>query len=198
MGTTSEERGYRRLSSIFQAPILDPKTCYRCKGSVYQMEKMGPVHEVLFHKACFKCAVCETHLNIKNYYSNPVDGTDREIYCNAHVPRVGAAKYDKNALGIKQAVDSQANFKKLSKKLNPQIRKPGTIRNPSFNYEALAIKTAVSAPKVPVTSKTPMESSANIDANALHIKGAIDAQLLTRGNQLPHDKHHFPPNIVSI
>lgn len=159
------------------------------------MEKMGPVHEVLFHKACFKCAVCETHLNIKNYYSNPVDGTDREIYCNAHVPRVGAAKYDKNALGIKQAVDSQANFKKLSKKLNPQIRKPGTIRNPSFNYEALAIKTAVSAPKVPVTSKTPMESSANIDANALHIKGAIDAQLLTRGNQLPHDKHHFPPNI---
>ncbi|VDI63204.1 Hypothetical predicted protein [Mytilus galloprovincialis] len=107
---------------------------------------MGPVHDVLFHKACFKCVDCGTHLNIKNYFSNQLEANDREIYCHAHVPRVGAAKYDKNALGIKQAVDVQTNYKKHSRKLNPQIRKAGTIRNPSFDYQAMAIRTAVSAP----------------------------------------------------
>ncbi|XP_052102140.1 hillarin-like isoform X1 [Mytilus californianus] len=193
MTTASEERGYRRLSSIFQAPILNPKSCHRCKGSVFQAEKMGPVHDVLFHKACFKCVDCGTHLNIKNYFSNQLEANDREIYCHAHVPRVGAAKYDKNALGIKQAVDVQTNYKKHSRKLNPQIRKAGTIRNPSFDYQAMAIRTAVSAPST--RNSKVIDPIANIDANALHIKGAIDAQLLTRGNQLPHDKHHFPPNI---
>lgn len=194
MGTTSEERGYRRLSSIFQAPILlDSKTCYRCKAQVFQAEKMGPVHEVLFHKTCFRCVVCGTFLNIKNYYSNPLEATDREIYCHAHAPRIGAANYDNTALGIKQAVDTQSNYRKISKKLNPQLRKPGTMRVPNFDYQAMAIKTAVSVPKLQNSKIDP--TTANIDANAVHIKGALDAQLLMKGSQFPHDKHHFPPNI---
>ena len=82
------------------------------------------------------------------------------------MPRIGAAKYDKNALGIKQAVDTQTNYRKISKKLNPQIRKPGTIRSPSFDYQAMAIRTAVSAPKIR-NSKVVDPTIANVDANGV-------------------------------
>ena len=36
-----------------------------------------------------------------------------------------------------------------------------------------------------------------LDQNALHIRGALDAQALQRRYQRKLDKHHFPPHIVS-
>lgn len=198
----SAERGYRSLSSLFRPVVIDSKKCHRCKGAVYQVEKIGPVHDVLFHKSCFKCVNCGQALTLKNYYSNQVDGKDREVYCHAHVPRVGAARLDQGALGIKSAVNAQKGFRQMSKKTNSQVRELGTIRGPHYDYEAVAIKRATTAPKAqdprPGINDEVGQKYFAVNADALHIRGPLDAQLLTKGYQRKLDKHHYPPNIVSI
>ena len=195
--TQAIERGYQRLSSLFKPNVLEGKKCHRCKGQVYHAEKIGPVHDVVFHKACFKCIVCGQHLTMKNYWSNQMDPKDREVYCNVHVPRIGGSKVDQGAMGIKNAVSAQENYKKMSKKVNPQIRLAGTLRGPSYTYEAVAIKRATTVPKphVPQTSEE-LHRGASIDKDAMHIKGPVEAQLLRQGYQRKLDKHHYPPNIV--
>ncbi|ESP02519.1 hypothetical protein LOTGIDRAFT_70091, partial [Lottia gigantea] len=60
--------------------------CLRCGKRVYHMEKLGPVKECLYHKLCFRCVVCNTTLNVKNYHVNPNDMEDLNVYCVTHVP----------------------------------------------------------------------------------------------------------------
>lgn len=82
MATVSEEnaaaRGFRRLSAIFLPPQSNNNRCQRCKEVVYQQERMGPVHDVIFHKSCFRCLVCGQFLTLKNYWSNQV--TPKYLY----------------------------------------------------------------------------------------------------------------------
>ncbi|KAK3091624.1 hypothetical protein FSP39_021331 [Pinctada imbricata] len=191
------ERGYQRLSSIFKPQVLEGKICHRCKKQVYHAEKIGPVNGVLFHKACFKCLVCGQHLTMKNYWTNQTDPTDREVYCNVHVPRIGGSRLDQGAMGIKNAVKAQEEYKRMSKKQNQQIRMPGTLRKPNYTYEAVAIKRATSVPKPQQLGQThgELHKGASIDKDAMHIKGPVEAQLLRQGYQRKLEKHHYPPNI---
>lgn len=76
----------KRLRNIFTPP--PPDKCTRCDNRVYQMEKIGPVNEVIFHKQCFKCCQCGQHLTLKTYFTNQDDFGDREIYCSKHCPKV--------------------------------------------------------------------------------------------------------------
>ncbi|XP_060072641.1 hillarin-like [Ylistrum balloti] len=188
------ERGYQSLSSLFR-PLPDSSNdCYRCSRKVYMQEKIGPVHDVVFHKNCFKCFVCGQFLNIRSYWSNATDSGDKEVYCNTHAPRIGAPKLGPGALGIKNAMDAQKGYQKMSKKLKPEVREAGTLRIPSYGMQAVEVQRAVSVPKTQkVTS--PDQSGPQFGKDALHIKGPIDAQLLMKGNQLLHEKHHYPPNI---
>lgn len=80
----------KRLRNLFQPP--PPDKCTRCGNRVYQVEKVGPVNEVIFHKQCFKCKECGQHLSLKTYFTNPTDFNDREIYCNKHCPKVRRAR----------------------------------------------------------------------------------------------------------
>ena len=199
----SVERGYQRLSSLFRPSPQEGNTCHRCKAQVYHAEKIGPVHDVVFHKNCFKCVVCGQFLTIKNYFSNQTKAGDREVYCGTHVPRIGGPSIDHGAMGIKNAVDSQNVYKKMSKKMNSEVRLTGTLRKPSYNYEAVAIKRATTVPKTQdhVAERATAEAlhkGAEINTDALYIKGPIEAQLLRQGYQRKLDKHHYPPNVVSI
>ncbi|XP_062569773.1 hillarin-like [Saccostrea cucullata] len=196
----SVERGYQRLSSLFRPTLTEGNSCHRCKAQVYHAEKIGPVHEVVFHRNCFKCVVCGQFLTIKNYFSNQTDASDREVYCGTHVPRIGGTHIDERAMGIKNAINSQNVYKKMSKKMNSEVRLAGTLRKPNYNYEAVAIKRATTVPKTQdyVAERATAESlhkGVDIDANALYIKGPIEAQLLRQGYQRKLDKHHYPPNI---
>lgn len=196
----SAERGFQRLSSLFRPTLSEGNSCHRCKAQVYQAEKIGPVHDVVFHKNCFKCFVCGQFLTIKNYFSNQTSANDREVYCGTHVPRVGGSSIDHGAMGIKSAIASQNVYKKMSKKMNSEVRLTGTLRKPSYNYEAVAIKRATTVPKTQdyVAERATAEAlhkGADIDSNALYIKGPIEAQLLRQGYQRKLDKHHYPPNI---
>lgn len=73
-------------------PALDPigpasSFCERCKELVYPLEGLVPIMNVRYHKKCFKCSVCSTHLDLKTYHTNLVDLNDKRIYCIAHKPK---------------------------------------------------------------------------------------------------------------
>lgn len=52
-----------------------PKKCARCDKQVYSIEELKCLDKV-WHKNCFKCTVCNTTLNLKNY-----KGMDKLPYC---------------------------------------------------------------------------------------------------------------------
>ncbi|XP_064644108.1 LIM and SH3 domain protein Lasp-like isoform X13 [Lineus longissimus] len=55
--------------------------CQRCGKLVYPMEKLKCL-DLYWHKPCFKCEVCGTTLNLKNY-----KGYNKKPYCQAHYPQ---------------------------------------------------------------------------------------------------------------
>ena len=194
----SAERGYRSLSSLFRPVQAKTNKCHRCEKAVYHAEKVGPVNEALYHKQCFKCKACGQHLNLKNYWSNQTNTGDKDIYCYSHVPRVGGTSLDPRAIGIKSAVDAQKGYQKMSKKLRPQVREPGTLRIPSYGMQALEMKRAISVTKERQVVMPVDHSGGQMDSDAVGIRGPLDAQRMFHYDKNVDSKHHYPPNIVSI
>ncbi|XP_066305171.1 LIM and SH3 domain protein 1-like isoform X2 [Branchiostoma lanceolatum] len=54
--------------------------CAQCSKTVYPMEKLNCLDKN-WHKACFKCEVCNMTLNMKTY-----KGYNKRPYCSAHYP----------------------------------------------------------------------------------------------------------------
>ena len=122
----------KSLSNLFQAPA---DVCQRCNSRVYQVEKVGPVNEVVFHKTCFRCATCGQVLSLKTYFTNHGNSKDKEIYCKKCKPETTMAGYDSRALGIKAYTNvPTVNFGRLEQNrggLAPHIGLDAThIMNP--------------------------------------------------------------------
>ncbi|XP_061178123.1 LIM and SH3 domain protein F42H10.3-like isoform X6 [Saccostrea echinata] len=56
------------------------KKCAKCEKTVYPTEELKCLDK-FWHKACFKCDVCNMTLNMKNY-----KGYNKIPYCNVHYP----------------------------------------------------------------------------------------------------------------
>ena len=84
------EQNIRLVSSLY----VEKEPCKRCYKYIYPMELIGPIMGYRYHKQCFKCAVCQTHLDFKSYRTNLNDLNDRAVYCTSHYPRNG--KYTGN------------------------------------------------------------------------------------------------------
>ncbi|XP_052699050.1 LIM zinc-binding domain-containing Nebulette-like isoform X7 [Crassostrea angulata] len=56
------------------------KKCAKCEKTVYPTEELKCLDK-FWHKACFKCEVCNMTLNMKNY-----KGYNKIPYCNVHYP----------------------------------------------------------------------------------------------------------------
>lgn len=82
--------------------------CYKCMKKVYPMEKLGPVRDVVYHKGCFRCKVCQTVLTLKSFYHNQGDTFDLHVYCKSHQPVTldKGPKLDAESLEIKAALHS--------------------------------------------------------------------------------------------
>ena len=123
---------------------MQREMCQRCKEKVYQMEKVGPVNEVIFHKQCFKCASCSQHLTLKTYYTNQTDYGDKEVYCINHCPKYTSAGLDAQALGIKNALKSPpSHMNARGARFNDQIRGSGNA--PHVGADAMYIKHPLQA-----------------------------------------------------
>lgn len=85
--------------------------CLRCKKTVYQMDKLGPLKDFTFyHQNCFKCLECKTKLTLKTYFNNQQSLDDKEVYCYRHCPKTNAGKLDNQSFGIRQALDAPKVF----------------------------------------------------------------------------------------
>jgi len=78
--------------------------CRRCNQLVYVTERIGPVKDSLYHKLCFKCLKCDRQLDFKTYFTNSIDLTDKEIYCQSHVPRSGKGNFSTDDIHIQNVM----------------------------------------------------------------------------------------------
>lgn len=73
---------------------LNSDSCARCGQQIYPLELMGQIMGLRYHKQCFKCSVCDRNLDFKNYQTNVIDLTDKQIYCSSHAPKNGKGTID--------------------------------------------------------------------------------------------------------
>jgi len=125
----------KSLTALFNPPTSDK--CQRCEDRVYQVEKVGPVNGVIFHKQCFKCTKCQQHLTMRTYFTNQIESSDKEVYCMTHVARGTHAGLDANAIGIRNALDAPK-----ASVYNEQWR---SHHKPVYTGDAIQIKQAVFA-----------------------------------------------------
>ncbi|XP_046353280.1 homeobox protein 2-like [Haliotis rufescens] len=132
--------------------------CLVCDKTVYAMEKRGPIKtDVLFHKACFRCAVCAMTLDLKNFCQNPNDLADLNIYCKSHKPSEKFGKLDAGALSITRALQAP----RLGQ-LNEQIRGgPEAMKGGKMDAGALNIRSAMNVPKAQVSSNETVKNTAH-------------------------------------
>ena len=137
---------------------------------------------------------------MKNYYTSQVSPEDREVYCINHYPRVGAARLDQGAIGIKGAVSAQENFKRMSKKLDSQIRKPGTVRIPSYDANAIAIKRILTSPKAQEYTEAVNRDvhKINLGPDAMGIKQPVAAQKMHTKYQHENARHQYQPKVSTL
>uniref|UniRef100_A0A8W8NWZ5 LIM zinc-binding domain-containing protein n=1 Tax=Magallana gigas TaxID=29159 RepID=A0A8W8NWZ5_MAGGI len=82
------------------------KKCAKCEKTVYPTEELKCLDK-FWHKACFKCEVCNMTLNMKNY-----KGYNKIPYCNVHYPKTSftAVADTSENQRIKQNTKVQSNF----------------------------------------------------------------------------------------
>lgn len=83
------------------------KKCAKCEKTVYPTEELKCLDK-FWHKACFKCEVCNMTLNMKNY-----KGYNKIPYCNVHYPTTSftAVADTPENQRIKQNTKVQSNIK---------------------------------------------------------------------------------------
>lgn len=83
------------------------KKCAKCEKTVYPTEELKCLDK-FWHKACFKCDVCNMTLNMKNY-----KGYNKIPYCNVHYPTTSftAVADTPENQRIKQNTKVQSNIK---------------------------------------------------------------------------------------
>jgi len=110
--------------------------CAVCGKTAYPLESVTALDQS-YHKFCFKCVVCQTTLNLKNF-----KGFEGKIYCLTHTPKVKASATTTDSFAVKTAM---AAPKKASEGLS-KVQK-GTGEKPSVGLDTVVAKTAMSAPK---------------------------------------------------
>lgn len=76
-------------TTVIPNQITTNDRCARCSFPIYPLELMGSIMGKKYHRACFKCAVCDRQLDLKTFQTNQIDLNDTQIYCASHAPRNG-------------------------------------------------------------------------------------------------------------
>jgi len=109
--------------------------CALCGKTAYPLESVTAL-EKSYHKSCFKCSVCNTAVNLKNF-----KGVDGKIYCITHTPKPTSTAVT-DSIAVKQALNAP---KKTAEGLST-VQK-GTGEKPSVGLDNLATQHALNAPK---------------------------------------------------
>ena len=131
-------------SSDVTTPTCVTDPCFRCNKQVYQLDKVGPVRRVLYHKQCFRCFDCNTSLNLKSFCQNANDKNDKHIYCKKHQPQ-----QEKCHVSIEDRnINIALNNPKLDR-VNTNIRGADEDKMKGLNQRPLFVRGA-SIPKLDI------------------------------------------------
>ncbi|RNA30847.1 kyphoscoliosis peptidase-like [Brachionus plicatilis] len=93
-------------SLIASAQSIASEKCLRCSSLVYALERIGPIRGNIYHKTCFKCHNCERQLDLKTYYTNQVNLSDKQIYCQSHAPKSGKGVFGADSIYIHNVLNA--------------------------------------------------------------------------------------------
>jgi hypothetical protein len=146
----------------------NPK-CAVCGKTAYPLESVTAI-EKSFHKFCFKCSVCNTTLNLKNF-----KGLDGKIYCFTHTPKPKNTAIGTDAVTLKSAVSAPKKSSEVRgiHKADPRV---APARSGDFSVNKVGDQSTESAPETSgitydqntgdqSTENTPESSSIAYDAN---------------------------------
>ncbi|KAF2072988.1 hypothetical protein CYY_005700 [Polysphondylium violaceum] len=111
------------------------KKCASCNKTAYPLESIVAL-DSSYHKACFKCSVCNMTLNVKNF-----KGLEGKLYCAVHTPKATATQVA-DSVAIKNALNAP---KKTAEGLGNAQK--GSGDKPTIGLDTVANKNALSAPK---------------------------------------------------
>ncbi|XP_056324785.1 LIM domain and actin-binding protein 1-like [Danio aesculapii] len=80
----SENKEFHKVTKPFQVAV--PDRCVSCQQTVYQLERLV-ANQQIYHKQCFRCAVCSTKLSLVAFAS--LHGS---IYCKPHFNQLFKSK----------------------------------------------------------------------------------------------------------
>jgi len=104
---------------VFTSSSIMSAKCASCGKTAYPLESVTAL-EKQYHKSCFKCDVCSTTLNLKNF-----KGFEGKIYCFTHTPKVKGGPIGTDSISVKSATsvpkkDVAQGVHKADAKVAPQ------------------------------------------------------------------------------
>ncbi|CAF3627643.1 unnamed protein product [Adineta steineri] len=160
--------------------------CRRCQQLVYVTERIGPVKDALYHKLCFKCLKCDRQLDFKTYFTNSIDLSDKEIYCQSHVPRSGKGVFSTDDIHIRNVMKAP--------KLNVMQKLDDRLKSAHIDSQSVSIAHAMKAQQ--------MFQNGREKINAIHKFPALPPDVLNcreevrRAQKSLEDKHREEEDIL--
>jgi len=111
------------------------KKCASCGLTAYPLESIVAL-DSSYHKSCFKCSVCKTTLNVKNF-----KGLEGKLYCAVHTPKATATQVA-DSVAMKTALNAP---KKTAEGLGNAQK--GSGDKPTIGLDTVSNRTALTAPK---------------------------------------------------
>jgi len=117
----------------------NPK-CAACGKTAYPLESVTAI-EKSFHKFCFKCSVCNTTLNLKNF-----KGFEGKIYCLTHTPKVKSSSITTDTVAMKTATSAPKKNSEVRgiHKADPKV---APKKSGDFSVNAVGDQSTENAPE---------------------------------------------------
>jgi len=144
--------------------------CAVCGKTAYPLESVTAIDKT-FHKFCFKCTVCNTTLNLKNF-----KGFEGKIYCLTHTPKVKGGPITSDTIALKSAIGAPKKESGVRgiHKADPKV---APVKSGDFTVNASGDQSTENAPE-----------SSSITYDAHH--GDQSTENAPESSSITYDAHH--------
>ncbi|PRP88985.1 LIM-type zinc finger-containing protein [Planoprotostelium fungivorum] len=182
--THSKAQAYRGCPRV-----LPEAKCASCGKTAYPLESVTAL-EKQYHKSCFKCDVCHTTLNLKNF-----KGFEGKIYCYTHTPKVKGGPIGTDSISVKSATsvpkkDVALGVHKADSKVAPQ-------RSHDFSVNQAGDQSTENAPdhsNISYDAHSGDQSTENApDASSIHYEsysGDQSTENAPEGSNVYYEQHN--------
>jgi len=162
--------------------------CEICGKTAYPLESVTAL-EKTYHKFCFKCCVCSSTLNLKNF-----KGFEGKIYCLTHTPKVKATSVT-DTVAMKHALNTPK--KPIQQGIHKADPKVAPNKSKDFSVNVTGDQSTENAPESSSitytahhgdqsTENAPESSSISYDAH----HGDQSTENAPESSAITYDAHH--------